>query len=138
MSDNPDWIFYSDDKATEAEIMPRVVAEFPAFRSRWEKHLELWKGKPAGHYNDIAQVAHFVVADLYPNGRTEELRRAFDMMEQWLVKGNKNVGDLVALGSLEDVQNIASWQAFGKEVFIPFLGPSSRTISGACLRVITH
>jgi hypothetical protein len=66
MTDNPDWVFYRDDKATEAEIMPRLVEEFPGFRSRWEKHLELWKGEPAGGYNDISQFAHFVVEDSIP------------------------------------------------------------------------
>jgi hypothetical protein len=31
--------------------------------------------------------------------------------------------DLIAIGFLESLHNVASWQAFGKEVFIPFLGP---------------
>ena len=122
----PDWISYRDDKLTEAEVMPRLVADFPRFRPRWERHLELWKGEPAGGYNDIVQFAHFVVEDLYPNGNSEDLQRAFDLMERWLVNGNQNLRELIAIGFLEDVQNVASWQAFGKEVFIPFLGPQSR------------
>jgi hypothetical protein len=126
MSNNPDWVFYHDDKMTEAEIMPRLVEEFSGFRSRWEKHLEFWKGEPAGGYNDISVFAHFVVEELYPSGKTEELQRAFDLMEQWLVNGNQKVGDLVVIGFFEDVQNIASWQPFGRAVLIPFLGPQSR------------
>ena len=66
MSDNPDWVFYHDDKGTEAEIMPRLVEEFPGFRTRWEKHLSFWKGEPAGGYNDISKFAQFVVKELYP------------------------------------------------------------------------
>lgn len=126
MSGDPDWIFYRDDKLTEAEVMPRLIADFPAFSARWKKHLELWKGKPAGHYNDIAQFAHFVVQDLYASGDTESLQHAFDLMEHWLVNGNHNLRALIAIGFLEDVQNIASWQAFGRDVFIPFLGPQCR------------
>jgi hypothetical protein len=122
----PDWVFYRDDKLTEAEVMPRLVAGFPCFRPRWEKHLELWKGEPAGSYNDVAEFADFVVKDLYPNGNSADLQRAFDLMEHWLVNGNQNLRELIAVGFLEDVQNGASWQAFGKEVFIPFLGPQSR------------
>jgi ASPIC and UnbV len=68
MGNNPDWIFYRDDKPNEAGVMPRLLAEFPGFRPRWEKHLEPWKGKPTGSYNDIAQFVHFVVQNLYPNG----------------------------------------------------------------------
>lgn len=126
MGGNPDWVFYHDDKPSDAEVMPRLIADFPGFRPRWQKHLELWKGEPAGSYNDIAEFAHFVVQDLYPNGNTADLQRAFDLMEQWLVNGNQNLRDLIAVGFLEDVQNVASWQPFGKEAFIPFLGPQSR------------
>jgi hypothetical protein len=122
----PDWVFHRDDKLAEAEVLPRLIADFPDFRPRWEKHLDFWKGKPAGSYNDIAEFAYFVVQDLYPSGNTADLQRAFDLMEHWLVNGNQNLRDLVAIGFLEDVQNVASWQAFGREAFIPFLGPQCR------------
>jgi hypothetical protein len=125
MGGDPDWIFYCDTKPSEAEVMPRLIAEFPGFRPRWEKHLELWAGKPSGSDNDIAEFAHFVVDD-YANGNGAGLQRAFDLMEQWLVNGNQNLRDLIAVGFLEDVQNVASRQAFGKEAFIPFLGPQCR------------
>jgi hypothetical protein len=126
MADNPDWVFYGDDKPSEAQVMPRLITDFPDFRPRWERHLALWKGEPAGSYNDIVQFAHFVVEDLYPNGRTADLQHAFDLVEHWLVNGNHNLRELMAIGFLEDVQNIASWQEFGKKAFIPFLGPESR------------
>jgi hypothetical protein len=51
----PDWVFHRDDKLTEAEVLPRLIADFPDFRPRWEKHLDFWKGKPTGSYNDIAE-----------------------------------------------------------------------------------
>jgi hypothetical protein len=126
MSGNPDWIFYRDDKPSEAEVMPRLVAEFPTFRPRWEKHLESWKGEPAGNYNDIAEFVHFVVQDLYPSGNTEDLQHALDLMEHWLVNGNENLRGLITIGFLETLQNAASWQTFGREAFIPFLGPQCR------------
>jgi len=126
MSDKPDWVFYRDDKPNEEVLMPRLVAEFPAFRPRWEEHLQYWNGEPAGTYNDIAEFARFVVKDLYPAGSTEEMQRAFDIMEEFLVIGNPKLQDLVVIGFLEDVQIIASWQPFGEAAFIPFLGQKSR------------
>ncbi len=84
------------------------------------------KGEPAGNYNDIAEFVHFVVQDLYPSGNTESLQHAFDLMEHWLVNGNENLRGLIAIGFLETVQTQASWQPFGSEAFIPFLGPQSR------------
>jgi hypothetical protein len=122
----PDWVFHHNGELTEAEVLPRLIADFPGFRPRWEKHLDFWKGKPAGGYNDIAEFAHFVVQDLYPNGNTAELQHAFELMEHWLVNGNQNLRTLIAIGFLEDVQNVASWQAFGREAFILFLGPQCR------------
>jgi len=126
MGNNPDWIFYHHDGPSEADVMPRLVAEFPGFRPRWEKHLESWEGEPAGNYNDITQFVYFVVRDLYPNGKTEEVQHAFDLMEYLLKNGNNGVQELVVIGFLEDLQNLASRQAFGKEAFVPFLGPKSR------------
>ena len=126
MGNNPDWIFYRHEGPTEAEVMPRLIAEFPGFRPRWERHIEFWKGEPAGNYNDITQFVYFVVRDLYPSGKTEEVRHAFDLMEYWLNNGDKGVRDLVVIGFVEDLQNLASREAFAKEVFVPFLGPKSR------------
>lgn len=54
------------------------------------------------------------------------MQRAFDLMEDWLKSSHGNVRELVVVGFLEDLQNFASQQAFGKKVFIPFLGPKSR------------
>lgn len=47
MSDIPE-----DGGPTEAELMLRLVEQFPGFRARWQAHLESWKGEPAGNYND--------------------------------------------------------------------------------------
>ncbi len=126
MRSSPDWIFYRRDGPTEIDVMPRLVSEFPGFRPRWEKHLESWKGEPAGSYNDIAEFAHFVAKDLYPNGNTADLQRAFDLMEQWLRDGPKNLQELIVIGFFEDVQNIALGQGIALDSFVPFLGPKSR------------
>ena len=50
----------------------------------------------------------------------------FGLMEKWLVDGSQAVRGLVVIGFLETLQNVTSWQAFGKVAFIPFLGPKSR------------
>ena len=106
--------------------MPQLLAEFPGFRPRWEKHLAFWDGEPAGNYIDIGEFVYFVVEDLYPSGKSEEVQRAFDLMENWRMNGHVNVQELVVIGFLEDLQNLASQQPFGKEAFIPFLSPKSR------------
>ena len=127
MSDQPNWIFAPrHGKPTAADIMPRLLDEFPGFRPQWEEHLAYWNGEPAGNYNDIAEFARFVVKELYPNGQIERVQHAFDMMEDWLIDGDKDLGDLVVVGFLEDVQILASSQALGSAAFVPFLRPKSR------------
>ncbi len=126
MGNDPAWIFYRHDGPVEADVMPRLVAEFPAFRPAWDKHLEYSEGKPAGYYNDITQFVYFVVRDLYPSEKIKEVQRALDVMEDLLKNGSNAVRELVVVGFLEDLQNLASGQAFGKEAFIQFLGPKSR------------
>jgi hypothetical protein len=69
---------------------------------------------------------YFVVRDLYPSGKIEEVQHAFDVMEYLLKNGNHGVRELVQIGFLEDLQSVAFQQAIGKEAFVPFLGPKSR------------
>jgi len=126
MGNNPNWVFYHHEGPTESEVMPRLVAEFPDLRDQWEKHLKSWEGKSPGSYIDIGLFVRFVVQDLYPSGKTEVVQRAFDLMEDWLKNGHVSVQELVVIGFLEDLQNLASQQPFGKDAFIPFLGPKSR------------
>jgi hypothetical protein len=125
MSESPDWVFHRDG-LTEADLMPRLLTEFPGFQPRWQAHLEYWKGEPAGNYNDMAQFVHFVVEDLYATGQTQHVQRVFEIMEQWLTSGSETVRGLIVVGFLETLQTSASWQVFGNEAFIPFLGPKSR------------
>jgi len=80
----------------------------------------------SGQLHRHRPVRSFVVQDLYPSGKTEEVQQAFDLMEYLLKNGNHGVRELVQIGFLEDLQNLASRQAFGKEAFVPFLGPRSR------------
>lgn len=117
--------------------MPRLVEEFPEFRPRWEKHLEGWGGEPAGHFNDITVFAHFALEDLYKNGKTDELKRAFDLMEYWLTKGSSGLQQLIQIGFFEDFQNFALGQKHTLDEFLPFLGPKSREAWDEVVRIWT-
>ncbi len=50
----------------------------------------------------------------------------FSLVERMLIKGDEEVRSLASIGLLEDLQNIASWQPFGMNVFLPWLGPKSQ------------
>jgi hypothetical protein len=108
------------------ELMPTLVREFPAFREHWDEHIRYWNGQSPGMYLDMAEFVHFVVDDLFANDRIADLRRAFEIMERWLIGDDKAVGDIVLLGFLETLQNYASWRPFGNAIFVQFLGEQSR------------
>jgi hypothetical protein len=102
-----------------------LVEAFPEFSTRWRKHLADWGGEPAGSYNDMAKFVHFVVEDLYEKELTGEVRRAFELLETLFVEGDQPTRDLIGLGFLETLQNVASWRPYGNRAFEQFLGPMS-------------
>lgn len=108
------------------ELMPTLVREFPAFEKHWEAHVQYWEGKPPGLYLDMAEFVHFVVDDLYASELIADVRHAFEIMEQWLVEGDKATADIVVLGFFETLQCYSSWQPFGEAAFEEFLGEKSR------------
>lgn len=126
MSHEPDWIFPHGQRPTEADIISRLLKEFPDFQSRWHEHKAFWEDEAAGSYNDVSVFVHFLVEELYPSGDAKRVQLAFNLFEGWLCTGDPRIQDLVVLGFLEDIQTLASWQPFGPEVFVPFLGPKSR------------
>jgi hypothetical protein len=120
VSDAPDWIFPPRQGPTEADIISRLLKEFPDFQPRWQEHQAFWKGEPAGSYIDVSAFVHFLVEDLYPGGDAKQIQLAFNLIEEWLCTGDTRTQELVVLGFLEGIQNVASWQPFGSDVFFHF------------------
>jgi hypothetical protein len=113
----------------EPVIVPSVIPKFldacPTFRLRWEQHLSYWGGEPAGGYNDIAELAHFVV-EAHASGDTSYLPAIFQIAEEFLLSGHPLQKEIVTLGLLEDIQTISSHRDFGRDAFVSYLGPQSR------------
>ncbi len=114
-----------DGPPLTSQTICTLVEAFPEFSDRWRKHLA-YCGEPAGSYNDIAELVHFVVEDLYEKGRTSEVRRVFELLEALFVEGEQTTRDLIGLGFFETVQNFASRRPCGNKVFEQFLGPMSK------------
>lgn len=108
----------------KSQVMPLILAACPGFQSRWDEHLEFWKGEEAGVYNDLGAFAHFIV-DAYECQDIEPIVAAFGVIERLLGEGDEEVQTAAAIGFLEDVRNIASHRPFGEVVFVQWLGPKS-------------
>jgi hypothetical protein len=108
---------------------PKLTAHFlrlcPEFQGKWDEHLTYWRGKQRGEYSDIAEFAHFVV-DSYGLRATARFPQIFAEVERLLTQGDAKIKELVSIGLLEDIQTIASNRDFGSEVFVQWLGPTSR------------
>lgn len=109
----------------ETEIIPKFLEISPEFKKQWEEYIGRWGKEERGLYNDIGEFANFVV-DLYKSRKTEKLSDIFRQVEFFLVNGNDKVKEIIRIGLLEDIQNIASHQKFSYQVFEKWLGPVSK------------
>lgn len=105
--------------------MPLLLEACPGFRPAWEAHLEWWKGEEPGAYNDTAEFARYLV-ESFERGQTAELPSAFAAIEKILNEGDQESRDIAGIGVLESLQTIGSNHSCGEDVFIQWLGPTSR------------
>jgi hypothetical protein len=109
-------------------MISMLLEACPTAKPAWDEHLQNWEGQEAGYYNDISVFAHHIV-DSFKADKKSELEGFFSVLEKLLESGDEETKDLVSIGLLEDIQNIASWEKFGNRVFEPWLKPLTRRAS---------
>jgi hypothetical protein len=105
--------------------MPLLLAACPGFQSMWQEHLESWKGEEPGGFNDAAEFARYLV-ESFERGDTLEFTAAFSTIETILNDGDQEACDIAGIGVIEDLQTIGSNHSCGADVFVEWLGPTSR------------
>ena len=108
-----------------SQVMPLLLEACPGFRSTWEAHLDYWNGEEPGAFNDAAEFARYLV-ECYERSDTSEFSVAFATIERILNEGDQEARDVAAIGVIEDLQTIGSNHSCGSDVFIEWLGPTSR------------
>src|SRR5437667_2682616 len=109
----------------EPDLIAKFLQVCPEFNERWREHIAYWGKEKAGPYNDLAQLARFIV-DSYEVGNLGTVTKALDLTESLLQERDPQTTQLLTVGLIEDIQTIASNRPFGKDVFIEFLGPLSK------------
>jgi len=109
------------------QLMSRPLCEFPQFQSRCPEHSKQWQ-QDAATCLDMPAFAYFVTDELYEQGSYARVHAAFDQMEEFLRDGSQEVRDLVALGFLETLHDVASAKPYGSEAFVRFFGPQTRHV----------
>lgn len=107
------------------ERIEGLVATAPNFRNRWEIFLKEWENNPpTPWYIAMSELAHYVV-ESYAEGTTTELPNLFKAVEALLENPDPELENLIAVGLLEDIQNVASHRNFGAAPFRQWLRPRS-------------
>ena len=105
--------------------MERLVVAVPGFRESWENFLKEWRAEASPPwYLGMSELAHYVVEN-YAQGTTSEFPDLFATVEVLLDNPDPELVNLITVGLLEDIQNIASHRDFGPVVFRRWLGPRS-------------
>jgi signal transduction histidine kinase len=105
------------------QVISDLRREFPQFLRR----LGRWEDDQTQRFS-MPVFAHFVIDQLYEHDNDERVRAAFAQMEKFLRDGSQEVRNLVGLGFLGTLHNLASWKSYGSEAFVRFLGPETRRV----------
>jgi len=106
------------------EAFQTIIATVPDFQPRYQSFLADWQGEATPWYLAMGELAHYVV-EAYEQGDTTQYQKLFSAVERVLQNGDSEVQNLIWVGLLEDIQNIASHRSFGPDVFRSWLGPQS-------------
>jgi hypothetical protein len=106
------------------EAFETIIATVPDFQPRYQKFLVHWHGEDIPWYLAMGELAHYIV-EAYEQGDTSRYQELFSAVERVLTSGDSEVQNLIVVGLLEDIQNIASHRSFGPDVFRGWLGPQS-------------
>jgi hypothetical protein len=109
----------------QPDLIPGFLEVCPEFAGPWREHIAYWAPDRAGAYNDMGELARFVV-NSYAGGSTDVVARALARVEQLLQSNDEQTNGLLVVGLLETIQTIASHHSFGGSAFVGFLGPISR------------
>ena len=95
---------------------------------QWQEFLkESEKETSPPWYLVMGELAHFLVEN-YAQGATAEFSDLFASVETLLHKPDPELENLITVGLLEDIQNVASHRDFGAAPFLQWLGPRSLVV----------
>jgi hypothetical protein len=105
------------------EAFETIIATVPDFQPRYQKFLADWQGEDPPWYLAMGELAHYIVESYEDN--TAQYQELCFGVEHVLKQGDSEIQNLIWVGLLENIQNIASHRSFGPEVFRGWLGPQS-------------
>ena len=109
----------------KCDVMPLLLEACPGFVFAWRRYLKwLWMDAAPGIYQHTGQVATYLV-EMQAADCTREFPSAFAAIERIVTEGDEEARDAATAGVLNSVHSQSRLQAFGPDVFLPWLGPRS-------------
>ncbi len=102
----------------------KIIVSVPDFQPRYQEFLADWQDEDTPWYLAMGELAHYIV-ETYEQGDTGSYAALFSSIDEVLGSGDSEIQNLIQVGLLEDIQNIASHRHFGPDVFCEWLGPIS-------------
>ena len=112
------------NEVQEKDVVPRLLAVLPGIANQWDEHTEWWGAEEPGAYNNTGEIARYLVQCL-GNDNVQEFPAVFAAVEDVLGTGTPQAKNLIVVGLLESLQNIASHTPEGYSDFEPWLGPQA-------------
>ena len=114
--------------AAKQEDVEKIIAAVPGFQTQWQEFLKEWEKETSPPwYLGMGDLAHYIV-EKYAEGTTTEFPDLFASVEALLHKPDPELKNLITVGLLEDIQNVASHRDFGAAPFLQWLGPRSLVV----------
>jgi hypothetical protein len=111
-----------------------MLAACPSFQEHWDQFLTEWVDNPVlfenggdgslPHYLALSQLADHLTAKLEADD-TQEFAQVFDVVEDWIVRGNHYVSEAAVVGLLEDLTR-ARYSNKKVSDFVPWMRPTTR------------
>jgi hypothetical protein len=114
---------------SEHEAVRRLSAVCPGFEDSLKRYLDT-EGRLEEGFNAMAELANWVVGQIRVNDFTC-FTELFDEFERVLSDASESAHQVLVIGFLEDVHNLAVWfhkpaERVNPDVLLPYLGPESR------------
>ena len=97
-------------------MIPLLLEACPSARASWTAHLEYWGSESRGEFNDLSVFADHVV-EHFGAGTTQEFPAFFNALDAFLSSADPQTVGLAKYGLVETIQNLASHQSHGYQVF---------------------
>ena len=74
----------------QSQVIPLILSACPGFQERWLAHRTSWGDEEAGIYNDVSQVAHYLI-NAAREGDTLCFSQVFGVIERLILEGDEYV-----------------------------------------------